>query len=508
MDFPWLSLIVFLPTLGALGLTLWPKEVDHAFARLWTLGVSLMTAGVSLGMALQYDFSSTHAQFIERHGWIQPLGISYTLSVDGISLPMVLLTSLLVVLSILTSWNLKERPRFYYVLLMLLTTGVQGAFLAQDLLLFFLFYELELIPLYFLIAVWGGARREYAAMKFLLYTVFSSVFLLIAFLGIYFVSGLHTFDVQALAKPAVPYSMTFQILTLVSLTVGFGIKIPIVPLHTWLPDAHVEAPTSVSVLLAGVLLKLGTYGILRFGIGLFPDAAVNLSWVLATLAAINVVYASFAALAQTDMKKMIAYSSVAHMGYVLLGIATLQETGLQGAVYQMVSHGVISALLFMLVGLVYEHAHTRDLNKLGGLFDRSRGLPLVGAFMVAAAMANAGMPGMSGFVAEFLVFKGGWAQFPLATALCIFGTVLTAIYLLLLLKKAFFGSIPTHREEISQPKPMAYFPATVLAFCMVGLGLLPNLMTQVSAASVTALVNQMNTGAAVAEVVKVPQATP
>ncbi len=492
MNFPWLSLIVALPVAGALGLAVWPREVTHQFARTWALVVSSLMFAASLVMALQFNYATGTAQFTEKYTWIPQLGISFSLEVDGISLPLVLLTGLLVVLSIFTSWELKVRPKFYYILVLLLTCGVMGAFLAKDLLLFFLFYELELIPLYFLIAIWGGVRREYAAMKFMIYTAVSGILLLAAFLGMYFVSGLNTFDVQELARPATPYPVAFQILTLTLITLGFGIKMPLVPLHTWLPDAHVEAPTSVSVLLAGVLLKLGTYGILRFGIGLFPQAAADLSWILATLAAINVIYASFAAIAQTDMKKMIAYSSVAHMGYVVLGIATLRETGLQGAVFQMVSHGIISALLFMLVGLVYENAKTRDLTKLGGLFDPQKGLPLVGAFMVAAAMANAGLPGMSGFVAEFLVFRGSFAQFPIATTLCILGTLLTAIYLLLMLKRAFFGTMPEALGTLPQPKPLAYFPAAVLAFCMVGLGLLPNLMTGVSATSVTALVDHMH----------------
>ncbi len=491
MNFPILSAVVFFPALGALILALWPGEADHKVARGVALATAIGTLLLSLFLTLNFDFNSTQGQFTESFSWIHQLGITYSLTVDGISLPLVLLTAVLVVLSIFTSWQLKYRPRFYYSMILLLTCGVMGAFLARDLLLFFLFYELELIPLYFLIAIWGGERREYAGMKFLLYTLFSSVFLLVAFLSAYFVSGLNTFDITLLATA--DFSIPFQIFSLVMLTIGFGIKIPLVPFHTWLPDAHVEAPTAISVLLAGVLLKLGTYGILRFGVGLFPEAAQSLSWVLATLAAINVIYASLAALAQTDMKKMIAYSSIAHMGYVVLGIATLQETGLQGAVFQMISHGVISALLFMIVGLVYENAHTRDLGKLGGLFDRTKGLPMVGAFMVAAAMANAGMPGMSGFVAEFLVFRGAYEQFPIATVVCIFGTVLTAIYLLVLLQRAFFGTVPTELKQITKPTLRSYIPATILAFCMVGLGLFPNLMTGISAQSVAGLVTQMGT---------------
>lgn len=490
MTVPWLSLIVFLPALGALGLSLLPGEINYRFARVWALVFASLTALASGWLGLRFDYASGVPQFEEQLTWLPQLGISYSVSVDGLSLPLVLLTGVLVVLSIFTSWQLNQRARLYYTLVLVLTTGVMGAFLAKDVLLFFLMYELELIPLYFLISIWGGKRREYAGTKFLLYTFASGICLLIAFLATYFVSGTGSFDVQALADPQSPYPLAFQVFALGLITLGFGIKMPIVPLHTWLPDAHVEAPTAVSVLLAGVLLKLGTYGIVRFGLGLFPEAAVQFAWLLSVLAAINVVYASFAAFAQTDIKKMIAYSSIAHMGYVLLGIASLNQIGLDGAMFQMVSHGLISGLMFMLVGIIYEKAGTRELPKLGGLFGT---LPLVCAFFVAAAMANSGLPGMSGFVAEFLVFRGGFEPFPVATVLCIFGVVLTAIYLLEMIRKAFFGKLPAALQQMPRVGLAELAPSAVLLFLIVGVGLLPNLLTGIVDPSVATLVDQLGT---------------
>ena len=492
MGVPWLSLILFLPALGALGLSLFPGEVSYRFARVWALSVGALTFALSGLVALRFDYTSSAQQFAETVNWLPQLGIAYSVSIDGISLPLVLLTGLLVVLSILTSWQLNKRARLYYVLLLLLTTGVYGAFLARDAILFFLAYELELIPLYFLISIWGGKRREYAGTKFLLYTFLSGVSLLVAFLCTYFFSGGNSFSIDALANPETPYPLVFQAIALGLITFGFGIKMPLVPLHTWLPDAHVEAPTAVSVLLAGVLLKLGTYGIVRFGLGIFPEAASQFAWLLSVFAAINVIYASLAAMAQTDIKKMIAYSSIAHMGYVVLGIASLNTVGLGGAMFQMVSHGIISGLLFMLVGLVYEKTGTRELPKLGGLFAT---LPVVGTFFVGAAMANAGLPGMSGFVAEFMVFRGSFERFPVATVLCIFGIVLTAIYLLQMLAKAFFGKLPSQLEAMPRVQFGEMIPATVLLVFMVGLGLAPALLTDIVKPSVTALVEQLETAA-------------
>jgi NAD(P)H-quinone oxidoreductase subunit 4 len=487
---PWLSVIFLLPALGAFGLSIFPGEISYRFARLWALVFSGLTFLASGIVAAKFNYGDGGQQFKETINWIPQVGISYSLSVDGLSLPLVLLTGLLVVLSIFTSWELNQRSRLYYSLILLLTTGVMGAFLARDAIIFFLSYELELIPLYFLISIWGGKRREYAGTKFLLYTFVSGISLLVVFLSAFFVSGSGSFSIDALANPQTPYPLAFQAIALGILTLGFGIKMPLVPVHTWLPDAHVEAPTAVSVLLAGVLLKLGTYGIVRFGLGLFPQAANQFAWLLAVLAVVNVIYASLAAIAQTDMKKMIAYSSIAHMGYVVLGIASLNTIGLNGAVFQMVSHGIISGLLFMLVGIVYEKAGTRELPKLGGLFAT---LPIVGAFFTTAAMANAGLPGLSGFIAEFLVFRGGFERFQIPTVLCIFGVVLTAIYMLKLMAKAFFGKIPEQLLTMPRVSLPELAPSFVLVLFMLAYGLVPSLLTGMFEPSVAILVKQLGT---------------
>jgi NAD(P)H-quinone oxidoreductase subunit 4 len=386
------------------------------------------------------------------------------------------LNNLLTCVAIYASAREVERPRFYYSLLLLLNFGVVGAFISENLLLFFLFYEIELIPLYLLIAIWGGARRGYAATKFLIYTAVSGIAILGSFLGLVWLSGADSFALQRDLANALP--LTQQIILLGGLLLGFGIKIPLVPLHTWLPDAHVEASTPVSVLLAGVLLKLGTYGLLRFGLGLFPEAWSVLAPYLATWAVVSVLYGALTAIAQTDMKKMVAFSSVGHMGYILLAAAANTPLSLVAVVVQMISHGLISALLFLLVGVVYQKTGTRDLAVLRGLLNPERGLPVVGSLMVMGVMASAGIPGMVGFISEFLVFRGSFAVFPVQTLLCMVGTGLTAVYFLLLVNRAFFGRLATRSDgKVVTLPPVAWrerSPAIVLALLIVLFGLQPN----------------------------------
>ena len=369
-------------------------------------------------------------------------------------------------------------------MILLINASVAGAFLAHNLLLFFIFYELELIPLYLLIAIWGGARRGYAATKFLIYTATSGILILGAFLGFVWLGGSNSFDYD----PSLAQSMTLlqQSLLLVAFLVGFGIKIPLFPFHTWLPDAHVEASTPVSVLLAGVLLKLGTYGIVRFGLQMLPDAWTFFAPWLAVWAVISVLYGSLAAIAQTDMKKMVAYSSIGHMGYVLLAAAAATPLAILGTVMQMVSHGLISGLLFLLVGIVYAKTGTRDLTVLRGLLNPERGLPIVGSLMILGVMASAGIPGMVGFISEFVVFRGSFLAFPVPTLLCMVGSGLTAVYFLLLVNRAFFGRLniapPSDKVEpdVILP-PVAWrdrIPAIALAVIIVTLGLQPTWLSR------------------------------
>lgn len=407
------------------------------------------------------------------------------MGVDGLSMPLIMINSLLSWIALYSSDPNLNRPRLYYILLLILGGAVAGAFLAQNLLLFFLFYEVELIPLYLVIAIWGGARRGYAATKFLIYTAVSGVLILSAFFGLSLLSGVSSFDFDVLRSHTLP--LTTQLILLVTLIVGFGIKIPIVPLHTWLPDAHVEAPTPVSVLLAGVLLKLGTYGLLRFGFQLFPEAwSVVAPW-LAWLAVLSVLYGSLAAIAQSDMKKIVAYSSVGHMGFVILASAAATSLSLLGTVAQMISHGLISALLFLLVGVVYSKTGTRDINVLRGLLSPERGLPLIGSLMVMGAMASAGIPGMVGFIAEFIVYRSSLPIFPVQTLLCMVGTGLTAVYFLILINRVFFGRLPDSLANLPRVRWRDRLPAVAVTAMVIFLGIQPNWMLRWSEMTIRAI---------------------
>jgi NAD(P)H-quinone oxidoreductase subunit 4 len=481
-----LSLLVWAPFLGVILIVLYPQPLLPTRARQISLAIATLTLLWSIYVATQFDIGQAGFQLRESFPWIESLGLSYQLSVDGLSMPLVLMNSLLTCIAIYSSDPQINRPRLYYALMLILTGAVAGAFMAQNLLLFFLFYEVELIPLYLIIAIWGGARRGYAATKFLIYTALSGIIILAAFFGLAFLSESTSFDYEVLRSQVLPLGS--QMILLVTLFVGFGIKIPIVPLHTWLPDAHVQAPTPASVLLAGVLLKLGTYGLLRFGLGLFPDAwQVAAPW-LATIAVVSVLYGSFAAIAQTDMKKIVAYSSVGHMGYILLASAAATPLSLLGAVAQMISHGLISALLFLLVGVVYAKTGTRDITVLRGLLSPERGMPLIGSLMVAGAMASAGIPGMVGFIAEFIVYRSSFPVFPVQTLLCMVGTGLTAVYLLILINRAFFGRLPDSLANLPPVRWSDRWPSVIVTVLIIVLGLQPIWMLRWSEATTTALV--------------------
>ncbi|MEL6776672.1 MAG: NADH-quinone oxidoreductase subunit M [Cyanobacteria bacterium J06597_16] len=478
-----LSALIVIPLVGALIISLWPAQLESAQARLGGLITLGATLAVSLYLASEFDINNPGFQFVEQLNWIEPLGLSYGLAVDGIALPLVVINSLLSLVAVYISDDVK-RPRLYYPLLLIISSAVAGAFLAQNLLLFFLFYELELIPLYLLIAIWGGARRGYAATKFLIYTAFSGILILGAFLGLVFLTGAGSFDYN----PALAQGLTLvqQTILMGALLIGFGIKIPLVPFHTWLPDAHVEASTPVSVLLAGVLLKLGTYGMLRFCMGLFPEAWLDLAPLLGWWAVVSVLYGSLAAIAQTDMKKMVAYSSVGHMGYILLAAAAATPLSVLGTVMQMVSHGLISALMFLLVGVVYKKTGTRDLTVLRGLMAPERGLPFIGSLMVLGAMASAGIPGMMGFISEFIVFRGSFETQAPQTLLCMVGSGLTAVYFLLMINRAFFGRLAVKPPKIGVPVDTLIpgvtwrdrIPALALVLMIFAFGLQPEWMTR------------------------------
>ncbi|MBF2086467.1 NADH-quinone oxidoreductase subunit M [Thermoleptolyngbya sp. C42_A2020_037] len=471
-----LSVLIWFPVIGALLISLLPQAQAAARGRQVALVFATMVLAWTGVLVSQFDTSAAGFQFQESLTWIQQLGLSYKLGMDGLSLPLLVLNSLLVWLAIYSTDANLNRPRLWYCLMLLLEAGVAGAFLSENLLLFFLFYEVELIPLYLMVAIWGGARRGYAATKFLIYTALSGILILAAFFGLALLSGTGSFDYAVLQNPALPIAT--QLVLLITLLIGFGIKIPIVPLHTWLPDTHVEAPTPASVLLAGVLLKLGTYGIVRFGLGLFPETWQIVAPWLAWLAVVNVLYGSFVAIAQTDMKKIVAYSSVGHMGYILLAAAAATPLSIAGAIAQMVSHGLISALLFFLVGVVYAKTGTRDVTVLRGLLTPERGLPLVGSLMIAGVMASAGIPGMVGFIAEYIIYRSSLLVFPIQTLLCMLGVGLTAVYFLNLINRVFFGRLPDALANLPAIYWKDRIPSIVVVVLVIFLGLQPNWMTR------------------------------
>ena len=488
-----LSALILIPLLGALIVSFWPGRWSGK--RVWqvTLAIQGQSLLWSIVLATQFDTQQTELQFVESLPWIDALGLTYRLGLDGLALPLLIVNSLLGVVAVYASPETIKRPRLYYSLMLLINAAVAGAFLSHNFLLFFIFYELELIPLYLLIAIWGGARRGYAATKFLIYTSLSGALILGGFLGLAWLSGASSFNYDATLAESL--TLLQQCLLLGAILVGFGIKIPLFPFHTWLPDAHVEASTPVSVLLAGVLLKLGTYGLIRFGLQLFPDAWTTLSPWLASWAVVSVLYGSFAAIAQKDMKKMVAYSSIGHMGYILLAAAAATPLAILGTIMQMVSHGLISGLLFLLVGVVYAKTGTRDLNILRGLLNPERGFPIIGSLMILGVMASAGTPGMVGFISEFVVFRGCFEVFPTQTLLCMVGSGLTAVYFLLLMNRAFFGRLAVEppsdgvKPDILLP-PVAWhdrIPAMMLAVVIVVLGLQPVWLTRLSEVTTVAL---------------------
>jgi NAD(P)H-quinone oxidoreductase subunit 4 len=491
-----LSSIIWLPVLGALLIGLLPGS-SRLIASI-TASASLV---VTIVIAAMFNYQDAGLQFVEHLSWIQPLGLDYALGLDGLSLPLVILNALLVFLAVQSTSKEVDRPRLFYALLLLVGTAIMGAFLAQNLLLFFLFYELELIPLYLLITIWGGERRGYAATKFLIYQALSGMILLAGFLSWAWFTKTGDFNYESLAATHLPANL--QLLFLCIILLGFGIKMPLVPFHTWLPDAYVESSTPVSMLLGGIVSKLGTYGLIRFGLGLFPDAWTIVAPWLALISVVTAVYGSIIAIAQTDIKKTIAYSSVAHLSYVLLAIAAGNSLSILGAVYQMVAHGLILALLFNLVGIIEAKTGTRELPQLHGLLNPQRGLPFVGAMLIVTMMASAGIPGMVGFVGEFLSFQGSYLKFPVMTLICLGSTGLTSVYFVLIINRALFGKLEENITYLPKVQGYERVPAIILVVLIVLFGVQPNILishTQVTTDALVASVSQDSTTLALLKV--------
>lgn len=470
---PLLSTIIFLPATVAGLLALLPARGPLPFRNAAAAATGLALA-LSLWLFAQFDVNRPGLQFVEHAPWVPAIGLSYLVGVDGLSLPFIILTTLLTFCTVLASWRLTLRPKEYFILLLILETGILGVFSAQDAALFFLFWEVELAPMFLLIGIWGGPRREYAALKFVLYTLVGSAAMLVGILVLYFAVEPRTFALPELVGRALPLEV--QIAVFVLILFAFVVKLPGFPFHTWLPDAHVEAPTAVSVLLAGVLLKMGGYGILRLLLPVVPEAARLFGPALALLGVVNVVYGALLCLAQTDLKKLVAYSSISHMGYVVLGIAALTPVGLSGAMLQMVSHGLITALLFLIVGVVYDHAHTREIPRLGGLARRAPALAVVATL---SALAGLGLPATSGFIAEFAVFVGAFPAFPWHTAMATLGVLLAAGYLLWAVERVFLGPLKPEWRELTDADGVELAPLCGLIGLVLLIGLYPAVLTDV-----------------------------
>lgn len=489
-----LSVLVWLPIAAAALVSFWPNLTTLQARRFSLLAATALLVW-SLWLVVRFDPGQGSLQFSESLAWIPPLGLNYQLGVDGLSLPMLVLNTLLTWIALYSSPPTVGRPRLYYALMLLVNASMSGGFAAQNLLLFVLFYELGLIPLYLLIVIWGDSnRRGYAAMKFLVYTAVSGIFILGAFLGITLSTGTPAaFDYNPQLTAALPQQAQLILLTL--LLIGFGIKIPLFPLHTWLPDAYTEASPPVAIILGGVLAKLGTYGLIRFGLVLFPETWQLIAPGLASLGALTAALGALAAIAQKDIKRMVAYSSIGHMGYLLLAIAAATHLSLLGAVLQMVSHGLILAVLFHLVGVIESKVGTRDLNVLNGLMNPVRGLPLVSILLLVAGMASAGIPGLVGFIAEFLILQGSFVVFPVQTLLCVVCSGLTAVYFVILLSRTCFGRLDNATAYYPTVRWSERTPALILTALILVLGLQPHWLTMWSEQTTGQMAASVNTPA-------------
>ncbi|HEX7574429.1 MAG TPA: NADH-quinone oxidoreductase subunit M [Bacteroidota bacterium] len=511
-----LSWITFLPIVGMVIVLMLPKEKKDTIR--WTaLVIAALQVVLGAFLFMRFDRglgginTESGMQFLEKFSWIDVrsvswfgrLHIEYFLGIDGISVVMVLLTALISFIAVISSWNIEKSLKGYFALFLLLDTGMMGVFVSLDFFLFYVFWEVMLLPMYFLIGVWGGPRREYAAIKFFLYTLLGSVLMLLAMIALYFsvnvyidpAGGLHslaeaargmgqgwekiyTFNMIAMMDPGnfVPGSLlagldtSMRYLAYGALFIAFAIKVPIFPFHTWLPDAHVEAPTPISVILAGVLLKMGTYGLLRISFPIFPDAMRHFAWELALLGVISMVYGALVAMAQTDFKKLIAYSSVSHMGIVVLGMSSMNTQGLTGAVFQMFNHGTITAMLFLIVGVIYDRAHTRGLNEFGGLMNQ---MPRYAGAMTVAFFAALGLPGLSGFISEIFSLLGAFQTFRTLTIIGAATIVLTAAYMLWVLQRVFLGALPEKWKDLTDMNGRETFMLATLGVIVIFFGIYP-----------------------------------
>jgi NADH-quinone oxidoreductase subunit M len=472
-----LTLLVLLPLVGGAAVLALGRGRD-GIARQLALGVSLVVFGLSLVLWMQFDPASADYQFVEQYTWLPDFGISYHIGVDGISLLLVVLTTFLTPIALLCSWeSIDDRVREFLFFMLALEAAMFGVFVSLDLFLFYLFWDAMLIPMYFLIGIWGYDRRVYAAIKFMLYTMAGSVLMLVAIIWIAYyhqaATGVPSFDLQDLLRINIPAAL--QTWLFLAFALAFAIKVPLFPFHTWLPDAHVQAPTAGSIILAGVLLKMGTYGLVRFAFPLFPDAALAFAPWIAVLAVIGIVYGALVAMVQPDMKKLVAYSSVSHLGFVVLGICAMNVIGVQGAVYQMLAHGISTGGLFLIVGMLSDRRHTRLIREFGGL--RSVMPRLTAAFLIVT-LASIGMPSLNGFIGEFLTMLGAWRWEPRFVIVAGLGVVLSAVYMLWMFQRVYLGPVTNSKNanlpDLTPREWVAVVPLCALAILM---GVMPTLFT-------------------------------
>jgi len=482
--------MIFVPLVGMVVVMVMKKEAHNAI-RYTSAFFSFITFIFSCILVARYDGSTAQLQFVEKVSWIPSLGANYFLGADGISVPMLFLTGLLSFLSIVASFGITNRVKEYFAFFLLLEVGMVGVFSALDLFLFYIFWEVMLVPMYFLIGVWGGPRKEYAAIKFFLYTLFGSVLMLVGIIALYFFAEPHTLDMMELIRRSSTYGHTFQLIVFAAFFIGFAIKVPVWPFHTWLPDAHVEAPTAVSVILAGVLLKMGTYGLMRVSYPMFPKAAVYYATPIALLGLIAIIYGAFVSMAQKDLKKLVAYSSVSHMGYCMLGLAALTTAGFTGCMFQMFSHGVLTGAMFLLVGVLYDRTHTREIAAFGGLGAK---IPLYTGIFTLFGMGSLGLPGLSGFVSEFMIFVGAFNSTYIQkwiVILAILGVVLTAGYILRMIQNVFLGPFNTRWEGLTEINGRELFTVIPLAVLTILIGVYPKLLVNMITASMDNVVKMI-----------------
>ncbi len=481
-EFPWLTAIIAFPLVAALAIPVLP-DTDGKTVRLYALGAGVLEFCLILyTFATQYDFNNASLQLVERYRWVPQLGLNWSVGVDGLSMPLVVLTGFVTTLATFAAWNIKIKPRLFYSLMLVMYSAQIAVFLAHDLLMFFMLWELELVPVYLIISIWGGSQRLYAATKFILYTALGSIFILIAALALAFYGGNVTFDFTELGLKQYPIGL--ELLAYAGLLIAFGVKLPIFPLHTWLPDAHGEAPAAGSMILAGVLLKMGGYALIRLNAEMLPHAHVYFAPVLAILGVVNIIYGALAAFSQDNLKRRLAYSSISHMGFVLIGIASFTALGINGAMLQMISHGLIAAGLFFLSGVTYERSHTLSMEKMGGI---GKSMPITFSLFTTGAMASLALPGMSGFVGELSIFLGLTTSDVYSSGfktivifLAAVGLMITPVYLLSMLRRVFFGqerdTVPIEPWLDIKPRELVITMSFLIP--ILGIGLYPKLATQ------------------------------